>query len=102
MFKNHTRRKGGGVSRSTYTPDRFSAGNKNFFTPLNRISQSVTQYTNTIETISPIYIEVPQSNPPDCTEIVNEYNLIKSELIALRTLFSNPSTEIDTVLENLQ
>jgi hypothetical protein len=99
MFKSHTRRRGVSVVRSGYTNDRFSSGNKNFFTPIGRISSNIPEYTSTIETVV-IQQTVPQS--VDCTDIVNEYNLLKNELNALKTLFSNPSTEISTVLSALQ
>ena len=98
MFKNQTRRKGNVAFRSTYTPERFSSGNKNYFIPINRISSNVVEYTNTIETVPPINI----GTEADCSLILNEYNLIKSELNDLKTLFSNSSTEISTVLSGLQ
>lgn len=99
MFKNGTRRRGGGGARSGYSNDRFSAGTINYFTPIGRISSNVPAYTNTIETV---VIQQATPEPVDCTEIVDEYNLLKNELTALKTLFSNTSTEITTVLSGLQ
>ena len=95
MFNSQSRRRGN--TGSSFSTGTLSVGSGSYFTPINRISSTVVQYASTIETIPLATIQ-----KVDCTSIVNEYNLIKSELNELKKLFSDPNTNISAVLSGLQ
>lgn len=99
MIKNPSRRRGGLSTRSYQVVERFSAGTKNYFTPINSISANVPVFSNRIETVP-----LSQSRPQviDCTDILSEYNLIKAELTLLKTIFSSPTANINSILQSLE
>lgn len=81
MFKNTSRRKRSALlGISTAKNERYAASTKNYYISSNPITLSVPAYAEQVSTAE--YL-------PDtyCTEIQNEYNQLKTEIMNLRNLF---------------
>lgn len=75
---------------------------RSFFAPANPTSLNVPQYRDTIETVELNTTTTSGGGETvDCTDIVAEYNLLKTELTDLKNLFSLNETTIAEVLAGL-
>ena len=87
MFKNTSRRKRTAVlGISSFANERYSAKTKNYFTSSNPITLSVPTYASQITTGGSLVA------PVDCTDIRNEYNQLRNEMLFFKGLFTSVSS----------
>lgn len=96
MFRGSTRRRGG--TKTVVSNSRFSGGTKNMFQSVNKISSTVPAIRSQI---SQLTVDTVFQQELDCTNIIAEYNELKTEITALRDVFANVNTDIDDVLTDL-
>ena len=96
MFRGSTRRRGG--TKTVVSNSRFVAGTKNLFQSVNKISSTVPAIRSQL---SQATVDTVFQQELDCTNIITEYNELKTEITALRDVFANVNTDIDDVLTDL-
>lgn len=68
------------------------------FQSVNKISSTVPAIRSQI---SQLTVDTVFQQELDCTNIIAEYNELKTEITALRDVFANVNTDIDDVLTDL-